>query len=463
MEMISGEAGVLRTALGVVLAREGIDARVRVYLWSGGVEDVVLPVMGDLGGRLARPVPVGSQVIVTFLSDRTASGMVVGTIEGLLSWRRTAAPAFTDYIQPHMQEIMVQAGALDASVTVVESLFGEDPGNGYLFASGAVVMADGRVFFVPCMPGSDDPALVRPQIWDPHSGAVHEVAWDGTGGDIYMGGCLLQDGRVFLMPEAMGSGQAHIYDPELDRVMAAGEPIATGCMGCVVMADGRVLLVPHAATSPLIYDPRADTMSTSQVVTPAELQTGMDFWGGVLLPDGRVLLVPHMATAAMVYNPADDTTAVIEADLQGTNYAGGVLLPDGRVFLVSYSGGTVFNVFFDPATDSLRVEAPAGYVPGGWRCGLLLANGMVLLLPGMYGGWEDCRIFDPATGKYAQAPELAAVAPAEIQAYGGGAVLPDGRVVLCPYECRNLVVWDPGLGVAFGRDVALSGFWNHQP
>ena len=63
-------------------------------------------------------------------------------------------------------------------------------------------MADGRVFFVPGMPGSDDPAVVRPHIWDPHSGAVHEVAgpWQAGGGDEFMGGCLLQDGRVFLMP-----------------------------------------------------------------------------------------------------------------------------------------------------------------------------------------------------------------------------------------------------------------------
>ncbi len=54
MEMMAGEAGVLRTALGVVLGMEGIDARVRVYLWSGGVEDVMLPTMNaaaDPGGR----------------------------------------------------------------------------------------------------------------------------------------------------------------------------------------------------------------------------------------------------------------------------------------------------------------------------------------------------------------------------------------------------------------------------
>ena len=97
---------MLRTALGVVLAREGIDVRVRVYLWSGGVEDVVLPTMN------AEPFPVGAQVIVLFLSDRTASGMVLGTIEGLLSWRRVAAPAFAERMQPQLQETAAKcAGA----------------------------------------------------------------------------------------------------------------------------------------------------------------------------------------------------------------------------------------------------------------------------------------------------------------------------------------------------------------
>src|SRR5262245_33768530 len=114
MEHMTGEAGVLRTALGVVLAREGIDVRVRVYLWSGGVEDVVLPVID------ARPLPVGAQVIVTFLSDRTASGMVLGTVEGLLSWRRTAPPAFAERMQLQLQETMARCAGLDPTLTVVE-------------------------------------------------------------------------------------------------------------------------------------------------------------------------------------------------------------------------------------------------------------------------------------------------------------------------------------------------------
>ena len=164
MEMVSGEAGVLRTALGVVLGMEGIDARVRLYLWSGGVEDVTLPTVN------AKPIPVGAQVVVTFLSDRTASGMVLGTVEGLLSWRRTAPPAFAERMQPQLQETMARCGGLDPVLTVVENAFTLDPDEGQGLFGAAIVMADGRVFFVPGQAGAAT-AVIKPHIWDPHTGA----------------------------------------------------------------------------------------------------------------------------------------------------------------------------------------------------------------------------------------------------------------------------------------------------
>ena len=61
------------------------------------------------------------------------------------------------------------------------------------------------------------------------------------------------------------------------------------------------------------------------------------------------------------------------------------------------------------------------------------------------------------------APELSSQ-PALVQgAYLGGCVLVDGRVVFAPYYGRNLVSWAPGLGAAYGRDIALAAFWNHRP
>ncbi len=214
MELMTGEAGVLRTALGVVLAREGIDVRVRVYLWNGGVEDVVLPTMG------AQPVPVGAQVVVMFLSDRPASGMVIGTIEGLLSWRRTEAPAFVDYMQPYMQETIAKAGELDETLTVTEGAFVAEEGLG-LFG-GAVLMADGRVFFVPGQTGGGS-EVIKPHIWDPYTGGIHlvDVPWEAGAGDEFLGGCLLQDGRVFFMPHPWSTtGQAYLYDPDRDCLLA---------------------------------------------------------------------------------------------------------------------------------------------------------------------------------------------------------------------------------------------------
>ena len=151
-----------------------------------------------------------------------------------------------------------------------------------------------------------------------------------------MGGCLLLDGRVFFLPSwASLTAQAYIYDPELDRLVPAGEAVVSGYNGCTLLPDGRVLLVPCSATSPLIYDPRADSMTVSAAVTPAELQTGSDYAGGVAAArragaagavrgDGKPL----------VYDPAADSLAVVDVDLGGGNCGGGVLLGDGRVLLI---------------------------------------------------------------------------------------------------------------------------------
>ncbi|MFN8464556.1 MAG: hypothetical protein U0X20_03360 [Caldilineaceae bacterium] len=457
MEMVSGESGVLRTALGVVLGMEGIDARVRLYLWSGGVEDVTLPTVN------AKPIPVGAQVVVTFLSDRTASGMVLGTLEGLLSWRRTAPPAFAERMQPQLRETMARCSGLDPVLTVVENAFTLDPDEGQGLFGAAVVMADGRVFFVPGQAGAGT-AVIKPHIWDPHTGSMHqvEVPWTAGGGDEFLSGCLLLDGRVFLMPSwANLNGQAYVYDPELDRIGPAGEPVVSGYGSCVLLPDGRVLLVPWSATNPLIYDPKRDAITTSAASTPAELQTGADFTGGVLLPDGRVLLVPNNAPAALVYDPAAENVVVVAGDLGGACCGGGVLLPDGRV-LLPINFGLGKTAIFDPTTETISVTTPSS-AAGGFAGGALLADGTVLLLPGTYGDLLECRIWNPATDTYTPAPELATVPASALGAYLSGCVLPDGRVVFTPWYSRHLVVWEPGLGASFGRDSALSGFWNHWP
>jgi hypothetical protein len=456
LELMSGESGVLRTALGVVLAMEGIDARVRLYLWSGGVQDVVLPIMGNLEG-MGKAVPPGAQVVVMFLSDRPQSGMVAGTIDGLLSWRRTAPPAFADHLQPLLRETTAKAQIGEGTLTTCPGLFPLTPDDGEPQFAGGLLLADGRVFFLPSDIGSAG-QLRRAKIWDPLTGAVHTVPWTVAPGASYNGGCLLQDGRVYFIPHADSTvTQPQIYDPELDRVLPAGPPLPANCMGCVLLPDGRVLLVPHAGPHPLLYDPRADTLAVSQVDVSALSEGEAHFYGGVLLPDGRVLLVPYMASAAVVYDPLTDTAAIVTPPepWEAEAFCGGVLLPDGRVFLAPYGAAKAW--LFDPPTESFTVYEGIGYglCAGG---AVLLPDGRAATLPGIASVGE-MRIFDPATGSYAEAPELLAC-PAQSLAYAGGVSLPDGRVALSPCTARDLLVWDPGCGVGYGRDVCLSGFWN---
>ncbi len=116
-------------------------------------------------------------------------------------------------------------------------------------------------------------------------------------------------------------------------------------------------------------------------------------------------------------------------------YSGCTLLADGRVLLVPCSATSL--LIYDPRSDTIRTSAAVTPPElqqglGGASCGsgVLLADGRAL----------------PAVGP---------------GAYLGGCVLPDGRVVFTPYYARHLVVWEPGLGAAYGRDVALAAFWNH--
>jgi hypothetical protein len=86
-----------------------------------------------------------------------------------------------------------------------------------------------------------------------------------------------------------------------------------------------------------------------------------------------------------------------------------------------------------------------------------------VLLPGTYSDLLDCRIWDPATDTYVAPPELSTVPALALGAYLGGCVIGDGRVVFTPWYSRHLVVWEPGLGAVYGRDIALAAFWNRRP
>lgn len=297
---------------------------------------------------------------------------------------------------------------------------------------------------------------------------MHTVAvpWQAGDGSDFLGSCLLLDGAGLLCAVV---GVAHepggtFHDPELHRLAPAGAAAVAGYNGCTLLADGRVLLVPCNATNRRFTIPCSDTFSNSAAVTPVELQTGWTSVPGSCCRMGAGATGAQPGAQAVDLRPGGGQRGGGRRGVGwGELWERGAVGGWGGCYCRSDSWGEGKTVIFDPASDTIAVTAPPSH-PGGyqWRR-RPLADGRVLLLPGQNGDLVDCRIWDAEVDTYGAAPELVGVPAIGQGAYAGGCVLGDGRVVFAPYYSRHLVVWEPGLGACFGRDVALSGFWNRWP
>lgn len=108
-----------------------------------------------------------------------------------------------------------------------------------------------------------------------------------------------------------------------------GESDAYATVGGVLLADGRVLCVPGAASAARIFDPATDSFPTSAAVWPWTRPGEYCLRGGVLLLDGRVFLAPRQIPYCYLYDPAADRLTRMAA-LTPTS-AGPLLFPDGTV------------------------------------------------------------------------------------------------------------------------------------
>jgi hypothetical protein len=217
----------------------------------------------------------------------------------------------------------------------------------------------------------------------------------------------------------------------------------TDFIGCVLMADGRVFMVPNVSTTARIVD-----LSTGVVTTPSGTYAGGGtfagpYYGGCLLQDGRVFMVPGTSTTARIYNPADDTIWDSTTTFTGS-YRGAVTLPDGRVYLFPNTGPSA--VIFNPSTDT--VSTPTGTTGGSFIGGVLMPNGLVLQVP--YGS-TSAIIVDPSTNAVSTT----------LTGFGGGywgaTILPDGTVFVVPSNTTTARIVNPWTGAVSSPNVTFPG------
>lgn len=359
-----------------------------------------------------------------------------GNINNSINWK-TVGPQFWSRWQEIISNLIGNI-SYDYKPYSVRTVF---PGgaNPYL---GAVMMEDGRLFFVPF-------SATVGQIYDPINDRIITPTGNYEGGNASSGAVLIHTGEVLLVPR---SKSCKVYNPYSNsmRTIGSAPAVADAFYSGVVMADGRVFCVSGFSTFCQIIDPKLNTITA----VPGTVNSGNI--SGVLLPDGRILSIAgaHPNTS-YIYDPVSNTykTASITANsgLNTTAYFGGVLLPDGNVFIIPQAATAA--LIYDYRTDKARV------VPGtisGYNNGILLPDGGVFLISGTAN--TPHRIYYYNTNTYV----VLSTAPTVNSEFASCYVLQDGRIFMCPRNGTTGRGYGNKTSVTFPVDVMLSAYYSKR-
>lgn len=256
---------------------------------------------------------------------------------------------------------------------------------------------------------------------------------------------------------AFWSNSAMTYSASPAVSLAGGDKYVGGCQ----LPDGRVIMAPWNIANIGIFNPATGVYST--VVTSGTGNTIDQYQGCVLSPDGRVIFVPWTATAIGIFNPVTNAWSTVGGLPGGGKFAGGTVIPDGRI--VFFPAGVTYYGFFNPITNIYTSVTPTGStVPTGSAHigGCLYADGRIIHGPSF--NYAHVGIYNPVTNVFTTVPN---VRPTNGNGeYHQAFMIPDGRVAFIPRGANpaNLGLFDPRtsafttiVGPAAGGQFFISG------
>ena len=294
--------------------------------------------------------------------------------------------------------------------------------------NGGVLLPDSRVIFIPFQNTSNI------GIFDSSTNSFSYLQ-KNDGSNVYSGGVLVPDGRVIFTPYS--SSTVGIFNSSTNTFSTlSGYDIGpSSSMGGVLLPNGNVFFVPHNSTRIQIFNPLTNIF-TSILGAPGNNA----YRGGVLLPDGRVICIPYDSTRIGIY---DSTTNLFSTTITGAPgsaaYSGGVLLPDGRVIFIPYNYSinnyfkySIFNTLTNTYNLTYIISNNGAGANQYYTGGVLLPDGCVLIIPYNTTG----IILDITTNKELKFDYNNLKS-------SGGVLLPDGRVVLVPYSTSVIGILSP--------------------
>ena len=361
-----------------------------------------------------------------------------------LDWRLSGKhfwPAYRDSM-----EATASGPAITPTFVQADTYYGD--------INGGCVLPDGRVFIL----AKDflSPSAIYSPVTDSYSAVAPVFSAPPFFGNHSAGALPLPNGKVFIVPYWSGSRIA-IYDPDTDTYeFSGGDWVLTSIQGVyhgIVMANGDIFLPPRKRPGAAIYHWK--TGAVTEVPGPGATTPG--FRGGTLLPDGRIFCAPYQTNQPYVYDPTDGTwlaTATTTGNLHTGNC---VVMADGRVFLPPFAGSA--NIY-NPYDNTMESVPKAATMPGyGCICGALLPDGKVFLPP-----WDghNFHVYDPATGEFALVG--AGTSTAAHGRYNTAISMVDGRVGCWPDNVTEAApvfpVFYGSTERAFDRNVILSPYQN---
>jgi len=256
---------------------------------------------------------------------------------------------------------------------------------------------------------------------------------------------------------AFWSNASLTYSASPVVTLAGGDKFVGGCQ----LPDGRVVFAPWNVAFIGIYNPNTNIWAT--LATSGTGSTFDQYQGCVLAPNGRVIFVPYIATAIGIYNPVTNAWSTVGGLPAGGKFCGGTVIPDGRI--VFFAANVAYYGIFNPATNTYTSVTPTGStVPtgSGHIGGCLYADGRIIQPPSF--NYAHVGIYNPVTNVYTTVPN---VRPTNASGeYDQAFMIPDGRVAFIPRGCNpaNLGLFDPRtnafttiLGPAAGGQWFISG------
>ncbi|NBX48491.1 hypothetical protein EBT25_00770, partial [bacterium] len=241
--------------------------------------------------------------------------------------------------------------------------------------------------------------------------------------------------------------------PTVSYVYTQGQ---AGFSSCVLMPDGRVVMVPSTARSIGVFDTKTSLFSN---VVPTGLTAAAAGWGwnsGVLLPNSNIAFLPGSNNYIGIYDPYRNIISLGPFISTVDAFRGGVLLPNGNVLCIPYN--TFVFTEFNPDTPAATVRTASIGGPGNspyLYSGTLLPNGNVICAP--YSG--NFVIYDYRQALPSKTTDLNTVFLAK---HAGSVLLPSGNVLCVPNASGYRLAQVSPAGVYSNTVSTVSGTGNYQ-